>query len=144
MKMQILESIIDSMRNQGFRITPQRVAIVEYMISTDSHPSAEELYRVVKKKYPMVSLATVYKTLELLTKKGIVRELSFPEGSRYDANVDAHINLVCMNCGRIQDIDIDEALEDLESKVSKKSKYRIFGRRFELYGYCSECQSKLA
>ena len=49
-----------------------------------------------------------------------------------------------MNCGRIEDVDIDEALEELESKVSKKSKYRILGRRFELYGYCSECQSKLA
>lgn len=142
--MQKLESIIDSMRNQGFRITPQRVAIVEYMINTDSHPSAEELYRVVKEKYPMVSLATVYKTLELLTRKGIVRELSFPNGARYDANVNTHINLVCINCGKIQDVDDDKALEELESRVSKKSKYQIFGRRFELYGYCSECQSKVA
>ncbi|MGH9879380.1 MAG: Fur family transcriptional regulator, partial [Nitrososphaerales archaeon] len=89
---QQLETIIGTMRNKGFRVTPQRVAIVEYVMNADSHPSAEEIYKLIKKKYPMVSLATVYKTLELLTEMGVVRELSFADGARYDANIAKHVN----------------------------------------------------
>lgn len=113
------------------------------MMNTDSHPSAEDLYKAIKKKYPMVSLATVYKTLELLGRIGIVKELSFPDGARYDANADTHINLVCLNCGKIEDMIDEKSLQVLESNVVKKSKYRILSRRFELYGYCNECQSKM-
>lgn len=138
--MQKLESVIRSLRQQGFRITPQRVAIVDYILSAESHPSAEELHFAIKRRYPMVSLATVYKTLELLKRKGVVKELAFAGKSRYDANVGRHINLVCVSCGRIEDVD-DRSLEELESKVAKKSRYSILGGRFELYGHCSECRS---
>jgi Fur family transcriptional regulator, peroxide stress response regulator len=141
--MQELARIVDSLRSQGFRVTPQRVAIVEYMMNTDSHPSAEDLYNAIKKKYPMVSLATVYKTLELLVKMGVVKELSFPDGARYDANAATHINLVCLNCGKIEDTSDERSLKELESNIAKRSKYQILGRRFELYGYCSQCQSKM-
>lgn len=139
--MQKLESVIDSLRKEGFRITPQRVAIVDYVLGTDTHPSAEELHAAIRKRHPMVSLATVYKTLELLKKKGLVRELDFPTGARYDSNVDEHVNLVCVKCGRIDDVD-EASLGDLESRVAKKARYSILGGRFELYGYCSQCQSK--
>lgn len=137
--MQSLQSVIDSLRKEGFRITPQRVAIVDYVLGTDTHPSAEELHTMIRKRYPMVSLATVYKTLELLKKKGLVRELDFPAGARYDSNVDEHINLICVKCGRIDDVD-ETSLEDLGSRAGKRAKYRILGGRFELYGYCSKCQ----
>jgi Fur family transcriptional regulator, peroxide stress response regulator len=139
--MQKLESVIDSLRKEGFRITPQRVAIVNYVLGTDSHPSAEELHSAVCKVHPMVSLATVYKTLELLKKKGLVHELDFPTGARYDSNVNPHINLVCMKCGRIDDID-DALIGEIESRIGKKTRYSILGSRFELYGYCSKCQSR--
>lgn len=139
--MQKLESVIGSLRKEGFRITPQRVAIVDYMLGTGSHPSAEELHAEIRKRHPMVSLATVYKTLELLKKKGLVRELDFPTGARYDSNVDEHVNLVCVRCGRIDDVD-EASLGDLESRVAKKAKYSILGGRFELYGYCSQCQGR--
>jgi Fur family peroxide stress response transcriptional regulator len=142
--MQKLETIVDSLRNQGFRITPQRVAIVQFMMNTDSHPSAEDLHNAIKKKYPMVSIATVYKTLELLNKIGVVKELSFPDGARYDANTDTHVNVVCLNCGKIEDISEEKSLETIEFDVARKSKYKILGRRFELYGYCDECQSKMS
>jgi Fur family peroxide stress response transcriptional regulator len=140
--MQQLESIVDTMRGKGFRITPQRVAIVEYVMNTDSHPSAEEIYKLIRKKYPMVSLATVYKTLELLGEIGAVRELNFADGARYDANISKHVNVVCMRCGKIEDVD-EESLAALESKIAKRSKYQIHSARFELYGYCNECKSKV-
>lgn len=139
--MQRLESVIDLLRKEGFRITPQRVAIVDHITHTNSHPSAEELHAAIRKKHPMVSLATVYKTLELLKKRGIVRELDFPTGARYDSNVEEHVNLVCMKCGRIDDVD-EASLGELESKVARNATYSILGGRFELYGYCSQCQGK--
>lgn len=139
--MQQLDPVIDSLRKDGFRITPQRVAIVDHVLNTDSHPSAEELHAAVRKKHPMVSLATVYKTLELLKKKGLVRELDFPAGARYDSNVEEHVNLVCVKCGRIDDVD-ESSLGELESRVAKKARYSILGGRFELYGYCSQCQGR--
>lgn len=139
--MQRLESVIDSLRKEGFRITPQRVAIVSHMLHTESHPSAEDLHEAVRKKHPMVSLATVYKTLELLKKNGMVRELDFPTGARYDSNLEQHVNLVCVRCGRIDDMD-ETSLGELQSRVAKKARYRVLGGRFELYGYCSQCQGK--
>ena len=139
--MQRTRSIIDSLRKDGFRITPQRVAIVNYVLNTDSHPSAEELHAVIRKKHPMVSLATVYKTLELLKNRGMIRELDFPKGARYDSNMNEHINLVCIRCGRIDDLD-EASLGELQSKVSKKTRYHILSGRFELYGYCNNCQNR--
>ena len=135
-----LEEIVDTLRNEGLRITPQRIAIIKYVINTQSHPSAEEIHKVIQKKYPMVSMATVYKTLDLLRKMSMVQELGFADGSaRYEANVEKHINIICMRCGRIDDID-EHSLSTLESKVAEESNYEIFGRRFELYGFCSECK----
>jgi Fur family transcriptional regulator, peroxide stress response regulator len=138
-----LENIITSLRNEGFRITPQRIEIIKHITNTHSHPSAENIHKVIQKKYPMVSLATVYKTLNLLVKMGIIQELGFAEGgARYEVNDRKHINVVCLYCGNIEDIDEQQSLSLLESKASEKSKYRISGRRFELYGYCDNCKNK--
>lgn len=139
--MQKLDSIIAGLRKDGYRITPQRVAILDYILSSESHPSAEELHEFIKKKHPMVSLATVYKTLELLKEKNLVRELKFAGGARYDANVARHVNLVCVSCGRIEDME-HGLLDQLESDVARKSKYSVLGSKFELYGYCSQCQKE--
>ena len=140
--MQQIKDIVDTLRNEGFRITPQRIAIIKYVIDTQSHPSAEGIHKIIQKKYPMVSLATVYKTLDLLRKMSMIQELGFANGSaRYEANVGKHINIVCVRCGRIEDVD-EHSLSGLESKVAEKSKYEIFSRRFELYGHCNECKRK--
>ena len=101
--MQQLEQIVNTLREEGFRITPQRTAIVDYLLKTDDHPSADHIHKTIQKKYPMVSLSTVYKTLDLLKKKKLINEI---EGeARFDAHTDEHINLVYMNCGKIDDID---------------------------------------
>ena len=139
--MQQIEQIVSSLRDEGFRITPQRIAIVDYILNTEAHPSAEQIHKIVQKKYPMVSLSTVYKTLDLLREKKLVNEIDVDGESRFDAHVDEHINLVCMNCGKIEDVD-ESALKDIETRAAKKSKYRILKSSFELHGYCSNCKSK--
>ena len=139
--MQHLEDLVSTLREEGFRITPQRVAILEYLLRTDDHPSAEYIHKVVKKKYPMVSLSTVYKTLDLLKEKKLVSEIEVDGEARFDAHTDAHINLVCMNCGKIDDLD-EDSLSDIQTRAAKKSKYLILQGNFELIGYCNDCKSK--
>ena len=139
--MQQIEELVNSLREEGFRITPQRIAIVEYLLKTDDHPSAEHIHKIVQKKYPMVSLSTVYKTLDLLREKKLVNEIKVEGEARFDAHTDEHINLVCMNCGKIDDID-EDSIKEIQTKVARKSKYMILKSNFELFGYCNNCKSK--
>ncbi|MDH3276706.1 MAG: transcriptional repressor [Nitrosopumilus sp.] len=132
---------MSSLREEGFRITPQRVAILDYLLRTDDHPSAEYIHKIIKKKYPMVSLSTVYKTLNLLKEKKLVNEIEVNGESRFDADTDAHINLVCMKCGKIDDVD-EDTLKEIQNRAAKKSKYLILKGNFELIGYCDSCKSK--
>lgn len=138
-----LEQIVTSLRNDGFRITPQRTAIVDYLLKTEDHPSAEHIHKVIQRKYPMVSLSTVYKTLDLLKKKKLVSEIEVEGEARFDAHTDEHINLVCMNCGKIEDID-EGSLKEIQNRAAKKSKYLILKSSFEFTGYCNNCKSKFS
>ena len=139
--MQQIEQIVASLRDEGFRITPQRIAILDYLLKTEDHPSADLIHKIIRKRYPMVSLSTVYKTLELLKEKKLVNEMDVEGEARFDAHTDEHINLVCMNCGKIDDID-ESSLKEIQVKAARKSKYLILKSCFELLGYCSNCKSK--
>jgi Fur family peroxide stress response transcriptional regulator len=141
--MQQLDQIVNTLRSEGFRITPQRTAIVDYLLKTEDHPSADHIHKTIRKKYPMVSLSTVYKTLDLLKEKKLVNEIEVEGEARFDAHTDEHINLVCMNCGKIDDID-ENSLKNIQLKAAKKSKYLILKSSFELFGYCSKCKSKFS
>lgn len=136
---QQLEEIVSSLRKGGFRITPQRIAIVDYVMKSDEHPSAEQVHKFVQKKYPMVSLSTVYKTLDLLREKRLVSEIEVNGQSRFDANTGQHVNLVCINCGKIEDLD-EESIKEIQSRVARRSKYMIIRGSFDFYGYCSICK----
>ena len=141
--MQKLEQIIISLRDKGFRITPQRTAIVDYLLKTDDHPSAEHIHKVIQRKHPMVSLSTVYNTLDMLKERELVSEIEVEGEARFDAHTDEHINLVCMSCGKIDDID-EESIKEIQAKAARKSKYLILKSSFELFGYCSSCKSKFS
>ena len=140
--MQQVEQIVTFLRDEGFRITPQRIAIVDYLLRTEDHPNAELIHKVVRKRYPMVSLSTVYKTLDLLKEKKLVNEIEIEGEARFDAHTDDHVNLVCIKCGRIDDLD-EEYLKEIQIKAARKSKYLILKSNFELHGYCSQCKSKM-
>ena len=133
--------IVPSLRDEGHRITPQRVAIMNYLFHTEDHPSAEQIYAVVKKRYPMVSLSTIYKTLDLLRERKLVNEIEVEGEARFDAHTDEHINLVCLNCGKIEDVD-EKALKNIQSRIAKKSEYLIIKGSFEMHGYCNKCKLK--
>ena len=130
---------MEKYREKGIKLTPQRLAIMEYLDGNRDHPSAEDIYREVRKKYPMMSFATVYNTLETLKKKGDLTELTIdPERRRYDPDTEVHHHLICMKCRRIVDIHKDFSLnipdEDRDS-------FDVVGNHIEFYGVCPECKS---
>lgn len=135
------EDLVASLRNEGFRVTPQRVAIVEYVMNTDEHPSAEHIHKVIQKKYPMVSLSTVYKTLDLLREKRLVGEIEVNGELRFDPNTKEHVNLVCLQCGTIVDSTEDDLVQ-IQDKIAKKARYLIVRGSLDLYGYCSKCRTE--
>lgn len=127
-------------REKGYKLTPQRIAVFRALISRKDHPSADDLYQQVKKKYPMISLATIYKTLDVLKDIGLVSELGYrEEGCRYDGNINLHANLVCLKCKSIKDLEV-ENLSKLEKSVAAKTGHSIIGSRVEFYGYCTDCK----
>jgi Fur family peroxide stress response transcriptional regulator len=135
-------SIIESLRKKGYRATPQRIVICRFALYSRDHPTAQRIYDEVKKVHPTVSLATVYKTLQILTEHGLVQELDFPEGqARFDSYVGPHVNLVCLRCGNVQDLD-DPAAREMVAKAAAKAEFTTTGQRLDIYGICKTCCSR--
>ena len=126
------------MRDKGLRLTPQREAILDYLLSTNEHPSARRIFENVRKKVPRICLSTVYGTLAELSKHHIIKELEFAEmENRYEANLAQHINLVCVRCGKIEDYLTAHTI-DME-QIRQATRFRALQSRFELYGVCAAC-----
>lgn len=128
------------LREQGFKVTPQRLAIYQALASTKSHPSAEMIFNELQPQYPTMSLATVYKTIEILKELGLVQVLNAGEDSfRYDANTESHAHIRCLSCGRVDDLEhVDHAA--FVAQVAGKTPYKITGQQFYFYGVCPACQ----
>jgi Fe2+ or Zn2+ uptake regulation protein len=129
------------MREKGLRVTPQREAILDHLLSSDEHPSARQIWEAAKKRLPGISLSTVYSSLGELSRVGLVKELEFNEmENRYEGNLSHHINLICTRCGSISDymtahtIDMDH--------IRETTRFRASQSRFELYGICAKCNKK--
>jgi Fur family peroxide stress response transcriptional regulator len=132
------------LRDKGFKVTPQRLAIYSVLVATKAHPSAEMIYNELQPVYPTMSLATVYKTIEILKTLELVQVLNVGEDSfRYDANTSNHPHIRCMSCGRVDDLfGIDSA--GFIDQVSATTNYTIQGQQFYFYGVCPKCQSAAA
>lgn len=132
--------ITATLRDRGFKVTPQRLAIYETLRQTKSHPSAEMIFQQLQPHYPTMSLATVYKTIEILKEIGLIQVLNVGEDSfRYDADVDNHPHVRCMKCGRVDDVMGVES-EEFIDLISKHTSYQLTGQQFYFYGVCPKCQ----
>ena len=121
------------LREKGFKVTPQRLAIYNVLSNTTEHPSAEMIFSKLQEFYPTMSLATVYKTIEILKEIELVQILNVGEESfRYDANTDTHPHVRCLVCNRVDDIyGVDESAYVKE--ISEKTAYRLSGQQFYLW-----------
>ena len=135
-------SAIEALRSKGYKATPQRIAICRIALNSREHLSAQQIYDQVKKIHSTVSLATVYKTLEVLRDLDLVQELNFPKGqARFDSYMNPHINLICVKCGKITDID-DVTAEEIAKKVAAATKFKPNGQRIDVYGMCQQCSAR--
>lgn len=126
-----------NLKEIGLKLTPQRLAILDYLKGNTAHPSADEIYGEVSKKFPSMSFATVYNTLETLRRNGKVLELTIdPQKKRFDPNTEQHHHLICINCKKIVDIHANYKLEVTDTM---KSGFEITGNHIEFYGICPEC-----
>jgi Fur family transcriptional regulator, peroxide stress response regulator len=138
-----LAQMLAKLKGRDFRLTPQRFTILTILASSEEHPTVEEIYAEVRKKFPTTSIATVYKTIALLKELNEVLELGFPDGSnRYDGNRPyPHPHAICTKCRRIMDPDIS-SVDELSDEMRKKTGYTISFHRLDFFGLCPECQGK--
>ena len=124
------------------RMTHQRQVIFEELAKVTSHPTAYDLYEMVKKRLPKISLGTVYRNLEILTDSQKIQKLDVPgHQKRFDANAKDHHHIRCICCERVDDLSMDMT-ESLEDAVFSASDYTILGHRIEFYGICPVCSKK--
>jgi Fur family peroxide stress response transcriptional regulator len=140
---QRLEQMVQHLKDEDNRITPQRLAVLKVLAYSNSHPSAETIYSELIEHYPTMSLATVYKTIALLKQKGEVLELEFSDlGNRYDGKKPySHPHVICTGCGTIIDPSMHN-LEDITQKMAKETGFKIMTHRLDFYGLCPDCQKK--
>lgn len=125
---------------RGLRVTHQRLAIYECLVTSEEHPSAEDIYEALRERVPGLSLATVYKTLNVLVEMGLALKLGFGDDvNRYEGNPEPHINLVCVRCKKFVDRD-EERLLAIAETLRAESGFTLFSQRHEIYGLCPECQ----
>nr|WP_212773196.1 Fur family transcriptional regulator [Polycladomyces abyssicola] len=139
-----LEQAVEKLKSTGVRMTPQRHAILEFLLSSMSHPTADEIYKSLEGKFPNMSVATVYNNLRVFKEAGLVRELTYGDASsRFDANMTDHYHVICRECGKITDFDYPPLI-DVEREAAKRTGFRVESHRMEIYGICKDCQKHTA
>lgn len=135
-----VKAITERFRESGRRVTPQRVAVFEVLCERGGHPTVDQVYRKVRKRFPMISLNTVYQTMEALVELKVVSPLGHGlEAVRYETDSAPHHHAVCFACKRIIDV-FDPALGRVRPPRTLNEQLRVVGHRVEFFGYCAECQ----
>jgi len=131
-------------REKNLRMTQQRKVILEELQKLETHPSADEIYSIVRRRLPRVSLGTVYRNLEVLSELGEIQKLEL-SGSlkRYDWDTKKHYHIRCMHCNMVEDAPI-APLNQLENDLYGATVYQIIGHNLEFTGLCPGCAKKAA
>ena len=137
---QQLEEAIDTLKESGVRITPQRHAVLDFLLNSKEHPTADEIYKALEGKFPNMSVATVYNNLRVLKEIGLVRELTYGDSSsRFDCDTTEHYHIICEDCGKIVDF-YYPTLDEVESLAEQVTGFEVSHHRMELYGTCPDCK----
>ncbi len=131
-------------RRKGLRFTPERETIVREIFEIHDHFDVDELYLRLRNKGKKLSKASIYRTIPLLIDCGLIQEVYHEDGHMHYEHIyghDPHGHIRCLECRRVDEF-TDERLTEIERDVQRKFGYRLTGFRFELFGYCPECQKK--
>jgi len=135
-----LQDAVDTLKTTGVRITPQRHAILEYLIQSMAHPTADEIYKALEGKFPNMSVATVYNNLRVFREVGLVKELTYGDASsRFDFVTNDHYHMICECCGKIVDFHYP-GLDEIEHFASQVTGFDVHSHRLEIYGTCPSCK----
>ncbi len=135
------KDFIATLRAHGLQVTYQRLAIYQTLYYSRAHPSAEAVYQQVKKKFAMISLGTVYKTLEKFYEVDLIEKVSpITEVARYEAKTGPHHHMVCLQCQTI--LDADCSTDEPKIPVSGQDGFEVLRRQVVLHGYCTECKAR--
>ncbi len=122
------------------RMTTQRQVILEELQHLRTHPTAGELCQIVRKRLPRISLGTVYRNLEILSRSGVIQKIDVAGAEmRFDGDVSNHYHLRCLQCGRVADVEM-EPFQGLEDRLAEVSEFTVLGHRLEFMGICPHCQ----
>ncbi len=135
----------------GYKYTDQRRRVLDVLRDSSDHPTAEDMYARLRSRGERVALGTIYRTLELLERIGLVRRIHLEDRNRYElvgssSEVKHHYHLVCEKCGRIIDISADmltahtECIEELAVEVGQVYSFQVSGHHFRIFGTCRDCQ----
>ena len=134
--------LIAALKERDYRLTPQRIELVRLIAISEGHPSASELYTKIKRQFPTMSHATVYKTLALLKELGQVVEINLRDDCHYDGNrPEPHPHLICIKCNKIIDAEVSLDQESLR-KLEQTSGFKIMRPQIFLYGLCPNCKEE--
>ena len=132
----------EALESNGQRFTEQRAAVYRFLVGTDVHPTADDVFTSVRHDIPDISLATVYKSLETLVGCGLATKLTYGDGSaRYDGRTDPHHHARCLQCGKVMDVPTNIDAQNLIGVMPPVAGFAVEGYRLELVGYCSDCQN---
>jgi Fur family ferric uptake transcriptional regulator len=141
-----IEKVKQMLQAQGYKLTPQREATVRVLLENEEdHLSAEDVFMLVKDKAPEIGLATVYRTLELLSDLHVVEKMNFGDGvARYDLRNDSsnhhHHHLICVQCGSVDEI-LEDWLGPLEQRLEKEYNFHVLDHRLDFQGICHRCSA---
>jgi Fe2+ or Zn2+ uptake regulation protein len=123
---------------KGFKMTPQRRSIIAYLEKETSHPTADDVFFAVNKRFPMTSRATVYNTLKWLNSVGMLRERFEGEKMRYDPNCERHHHFICRICSKVEDVHYEE-LADLGA-IELPENHIVENYEITIRGVCNHCR----
>ncbi len=130
--------------SKGLKESSQRFKILEIFLKTEKHLSADDLYRLVREKYPEIGFTTVYRTLKLFCDSELAREVDFGDGrQRYEHNFghEHHDHLVCLKCGSFFEV-VDARIEKLQENLAKKEDFIPIKHKMDIFGICKKCRKK--
>ena len=143
----MIKQFMEKLQKEGYKYTNQREEVLRILLrNKDSHMSCDEVHSIVSNERKDVGIATVYRTLQLFEKLGIVYKINFDDGvSRYELNFGTenhhHHHLICTNCGSVTEVKLD-LLESLEDEIEKEEGFTIQDHNVKFYGICKDCKDK--
>lgn len=136
------------LKEKGYKLTNQRLYVFEVLMENEGrHFNSQEVYEEVRRKYPEIGVATVYRTLALLEEMQLIYGVDFEDGfRRYEIAKDneehRHHHLICLECGAIREVQ-EDLLGELEESIYRKNRFKVLNHRVKFYGYCNQCLDRM-